>query len=62
MVRHEQRVRPRSRTLLLRIVLVLLAGIAAMILVNPSGTDFRDAPGELPGGTPTIGELVPFRR
>lgn len=48
--------------MLLRVVLVLLAGIAAMILVNPSGTDFRDAPGEFPGGVPTIGELVPFGR
>lgn len=62
MLPHEQRLRPRSRGLLLRVVLVLLAGIAAMILVNPSQTDFREAPGEVPGGTPTIGELVPFGR
>lgn len=62
MLQHEQRLRPRSRSLLLRVILVLLAGIAAMILINPSQTDFRHAPGEFPGGTPTIGELMPFRR
>ncbi|MBE1875895.1 hypothetical protein [Myceligenerans pegani] len=59
---HQHRARPRSRSMLLRVVLVLLAGIAAMILVNPSQTDFGDAPAELPGGSPTIGELVPFGR
>ncbi|WP_123812914.1 hypothetical protein [Myceligenerans xiligouense] len=62
MLHHEQPARPRSRRMLLRVVLVLLAGIAAMILVNPSQTDFRDAPGEFPGGMHTIGELVPFGR
>lgn len=62
MLHHEHRVRPRSRSMLLRVVLVLLAGIAAMILVNPSQTDFGEVPGEIPGGTPTIGELVPFGR
>ncbi|MBL0887756.1 hypothetical protein [Myceligenerans indicum] len=60
MLRHEYRVRPRSRTMLLRVVLVLLAGIAAMILVNPSDADFQDVPLDAPRGTPAIGELVPF--
>jgi hypothetical protein len=48
--------------MLLRIVLVLLVGGAAMILVNPSQTDFRDPPRDIPGGTPTAGEPGPYRR
>lgn len=60
MLHHEPPARVRnlrSRGMLLRIVLVLLAGVAAMILVNPSETDFGDEPVGGPG-TPTIG--VPF--
>lgn len=56
----QQRARIRSRGMLLRIVLVLLAGVAAMILVNPSATDFEPGPIDGPGISPTIGELVPF--
>ncbi|GAB4086644.1 hypothetical protein GCM10028784_32740 [Myceligenerans cantabricum] len=60
MLQPEHHARPRSRSMLLRVTLVLLAGIAAMILVNPSGTDFDD-PVEIPGGRPPAVELVPFR-
>lgn len=56
----QPRARIRSKGMMLRIILVLLAGVAAMILVNPSGTDFGDTPQGVPGDLPTVGELTPY--